>query len=450
MFTLKQKLRLALLNAKATRTPEEQTELDGLFTAAKAANLDPADIAKAYAPDAEEGAGEGAGTTDEELKSLIEAAVAKGIPANSGVDTAALIKEIREAGKSAGLKIEDVEAIMTKHVGGTAIDKNALVAEIKNLMPKQGLTQADLTKALEDFAKSVRTPSKMQHDAGFSPEFPIEHRSGNMSVAQKQLLNICLMNVSDEAKAESMKQNGGRPIAKSMNDGITEEQLVSARRAGDNRLKSIRSSVVYGGKTLTTTGSGSGAELVPTDLSSDLQARMYLESTLAAEMLASEVNMPTQPFEFPMTTSRPNFYLGGEAPALSDLTTSEPGTGRITLDAKKLIGISEYSYEADEDAIIAILPMLQEQLGSGAADAFEGALINGDTTGTHMDSDIHAVTSHSSKMFKGLRKHALAGSLKVSLATGGITADNISAMRKMLKRWGLRPADLMLLVGPNG
>jgi HK97 family phage major capsid protein len=214
-------------------------------------------------------------------------------------------------------------------------------------------------------------------------------------------------------------------------------------------LKRARHSVVYGGKTLTTTGTGTGAELVPSDLSSDLQARMYLESQLAAELLASEIDMPTQPFQFPLTTTRPSFYVGSEAPG-SDPTASDPGTGNITLDAKKLIGMSEYSYEADEDAIIAVLPMIQEQLGAGAGDAFEGALINGDTTATHQDSDIHAVTAHHAKLFKGFRKYALAGNLKVSLATGGISADNIISMRKMLKRWGMRPRDLMLIVGPQG
>ena len=65
-----------------------------------------------------------------------------------------------------------------------------------------------------------------------------------------------------------------------------------------------------------------------------------------------------------MTTTRPNFYLGTEAPAESlphsGLTESTPGTAEITLDAKKLIGLSEYSYEADEDAIIAASLLIHE------------------------------------------------------------------------------------------
>jgi len=184
-------------------------------------------------------------------------------------------------------------------------------------------------------------------------------------------------------------------------------------------------------------------------LASDLQTRMYLESQLAAELMASEVNMPTNPFKFPMTTTRTSFYVGSEAPG-SDPTESTPGTSNITLDAAKLTGMSNYSYEVDEDAIIAVLPMIQDNLASGAADAFEGALINGDTTATHQDSDIHAVTGHASKLFKGLRKLALAGSVTSNLTTGGISADNILAMKKKMKRWGIRPRDLLLIVGPQG
>lgn len=121
------------------------------------------------------------------------------------------------------------------------------------------------------------------------------------------------------------------------------------------------------------------------------------------------------------------------------------------LNAKKLIGRVDYSYEADEDSVIAILPTILQQLGAAAADALEGAIINGDTAGTHQDSDIAGVTNHASKLFDGIRKLTLAQSaLKLSLASGGISAANVGAMRKLLKRWGLNPKDLLLVLGVNG
>lgn len=444
---LKDKLRLALLASKSARSAEETTEYNTLVEAAKAAGLDADIIADEFAPDAEDnqnGSDDAKGVSSDELSELIAKAVSKALPAKSGVDTDALLKEIRE---TKSLKADDVEGLIKKHIGA-GVDHSALVAEVKKLMPEQGITSKELTAALDNFAKSIRTPSKMEFDAS-SAQFPCEHRSGNLSVAQKQLLNVMVMGTSDEAKAATQRLNGGKSLPTSMNDGITAQQLAHAAVAGERAIKSLRESIVYGNgaKALTTTGSGTGLELMPSDLSSDLQMRMYIESMLAAEMLASEIQMPTQPFELPLVTTRPNFYTGSEAPG-SNPTVSDPGTGKIVLDSKKLIGMSEYSYEADEDSIVAILPMIQEQLGAGAADAYEDALINGDTAGTQ---DTGTGATAALKIFNGFRKLALANTAtKRSLATGGISADNIAVMRKALGKFGLRPTDLMLLCGPSG
>jgi HK97 family phage major capsid protein len=437
---LKEKLRLALLAAKSSRSVEETAEYNTLVESAKAAGLDADIVADEFAPDAEEA---GETVSSGELTELIAKAVSKALPANAGVDTEALLSEIRS---SKSLKADDVESLIKKHVGA-GVDHSSLVAEVKKLMPEQGITSKELTAALDNFAKSIRTPSKVEFDAT-SAQFPCEHRSGNMSVAQKQLLNIMVMGTSDEAKASTQRLNGGKSLPSSMNDGITASQLAHAAASGERAIKSLRESILYGNgaKALTTTGSGTGLELMPSDLSADLQMRMFIESMLAAEMLAAEIQMPTQPFELPLITTRPNFYTGTQAPG-SDPTASDPGTGKITLDSKKLIGMSEYSYEADEDSIIAILPMIQEQLGAGAADAYEDALINGDTAGTQ---DTGTGATAALKIFNGFRKLALANTATKKTMTGGITADNISVLRKAMGKFGMRPADLMLLVGPNG
>ena len=438
---LKDKLRLALLAAKsANRSVEETAEYNTLVEGAKAAGLDADLIADEFAPDAEEGE---KSVSSDELSELIARAVTKALPASSGVDTESLLSEIRS---TKALKADDVESLIKKHVGA-GVDHSALVAEVKKLMPEQGITSKELTAALDNFAKSIRTPSKVEFDAS-SAQFPCEHRTGNMSVAQKQLLNVMVMGTSDEAKATTQRLNGGKSLPTHMNDGITNSQLAFAAASGERAIKSLRESIVYGkgAKALTTTGAGTGLELIPSDLSADLQMRMYIESLLAAEMLAAEIAMPTQPFELPLVTTRPTFRIGSEAPG-ADPTASDVGTGKVVLDSKKLIGMSEYSYEADEDSIIAILPMIQEQLAAGAADAYEDALINGDTAGAQ---DTGTVATSVLRAFNGFRKLALANNATKKTMTGGISADNIAAMRKQMGKFGMRPSDLMLLVGPNG
>lgn len=287
---------------------------------------------------------------------------------------------------------------------------------------------------------NVRTESKHIFPTDQHVDIPIEHRGGNMTVAQKQLFNLL---------AKSAPEGVIENVPKSMNDGIDERTLANASQRGAKQLDLLRSSAVYGQKVLTTAGSGTGLELIPTDLASELQMRLYLTSALAAQMVSSEIQMPTDSFTLPLRTTRPTFLTGSENPGTNP-TASDPGTDNITLSAAKLIGITKYSYEADEDAIIAMLPFVTENLASAAGDALEGAIINGDTTATHQDSDIHAVTNHASKLFKGLRKYALAGSTDRSLATGGISEANFLQLKKDMLRWGVQPRDVLCLCGVKG
>jgi len=447
-LTLKEKIRLAQLkSATAELTADEKTELAALEAKAKAADENIDEIVKNFAPDPEEEIPVDA----KALMGMITKAVKDSLPAESGVDTAKLVSEIEAAFKaSKGLTPAEVEAIVVKHAGGTSIDKAALVAAVKEAMGSNDdslVTKAEFKKFLDDFAANMKQERATQFNDGKSAgrELVIEHRSGNMTPWEKQLLNLCLMNVSENAKDATIKAGGTIPT--SLNDGIAEDILKAAAQRGRDRLKSLRQSVVHGGKTLTTTGAGSGLELIPTDLSSQLYERFYLESQLAAEFMSSEIDMPTDPFKFPMTTTRPNYYVGAEAPG-SDPTASNPGTAGITLDAVKLIGMSDYSYEADEDSIIAVLNIIMNGLTEGAASAYESALLEGDTSATHQHSDYHAIAGHHAKMFKGFRKLAIAGGLTKDLSTGNVNWTNIKAMRKLMKKYGVKPRDLMLVAGP--
>jgi HK97 family phage major capsid protein len=450
-FSLKEKLRLALLKSISAEklTDADKLELKGLEAKAIEAKEDVDAIVKAYAPDVEENADDNGDLTSEELAAVITKAVKDGLPADSGVDSKKITDEITAAIKAQhSITPDEVEAIVVKHLGGKGIDKDALVLAIKEATPSNsGITAKQMEKLFDNFTAAIKQPRAMQFNENAKGSLPVEHRGGNLGVAEKQLLNLCMMNVSEAAKESTIKQGG--TIPKHLNDGITDEQLAYAKSCGDNRINSLRRSVIMGGKAITTTGSGSGLELVYTDLSSQLMERLYLNSDLATELMSSEVVMPTDPFKFPMTTTRPTFSVGSEAPG-TDPTASNPGTSAITLDAQKLIGMGDYSYEADEDAVIAVLGMIQDGLSAGAADAFESALIEGDTTGTHQHSDYNSVANHHAKLFKGFRKYALAGSLTQSLSTGNINFANIKAMRKLMKQYGVKPRDLMLIAGPMG
>jgi hypothetical protein len=377
---------------------------------------------QAKANGAAESAGKSAAGSDEglsadETKKLIADGVKAGL-ADQKTVTADQVKSLVDAAV-AGIK------------PGEKLDAKALttdvVEQVKALI-KPGVSAEDVKGIVETAFKAQRAASKMQFEGGNDPEIdtPIAHRSGNLTVAMKQLLNIM--------------------TGKTENDGITETQLSDANRRGERQEKSV---LMNARKAITTTGAGTGLEWMNTSLSSQLLQRMYLESQVAQAFIASEVTMPTNPFNYPLGTTRPTFRLTGEN---ATATASQSGSAGLALNAKKLVGIVDYSYEADEDAIIAILPKTIADLGDAAGEALEDAIINGDTAATHQDSDSHALgATHSGKMFDGIRKLVLAqAALKTSLATGGISAANILVLKKLLGRWGLNPRNLVLIAGVAG
>lgn len=256
-------------------------------------------------------------------------------------------------------------------------------------------------------------------------EVPYALSKGNLPLHMKQLLN-CL-------------------LRRDANHGIQESMIERGKALGDNLFAAIS---IKGAKALTSDTSGSGSDWVPRDLASELYRRLYLESQLLQLLLSQEIAMPTDPFDLPLSTTRPTFYKNNVQNRNAQGST--PGTGKFTLTTSKLMALVQYSYEADEESIIPLLPTLQRLLGEAGAAAQESAIINGDTAAAHQDSDIDEQYGAESA-FNGLRKLALAvNGLKKDLSTGGISRANLISMKKALGKWGRRPQDLIWITGPLG
>jgi HK97 family phage major capsid protein len=99
------------------------------------------------------------------------------------------------------------------------------------------------------------------------------------------------------------------------------------------------------------------------------------------------------------------------------IPTITPGTGNVTLTAKKLGCLTVFSEEVSEDFVIAIIPFLRNKLGNAIASAIERAILDGDTTATHMDNDVTASTD-ARKAWIGLRKDAIASAATYDFRDG--------------------------------
>lgn len=402
-----QKNRLAELQGKSELTDVESaelTELTALENDAKGSEQLPVEEAQVVEEEA---------LTEGEAKALVTESVKE---ANEEIKEA--VKEVAEKAVS----VDDIADEVSKRVSEESA-KTLTADKVEEIVTKAlgeqkaGLDEESVKNLITSTISNIQGESKMKHDAADTAKvsIPLGDRKGNLPVHQKQLLNIMSGKAQDEDIPESI--------------------LHDAKSAGDRRVDDIRS----GRKDLTSVGAGVGAELTPTDLSSTLQERLYLESAVAAAFASQEIQMPSDPFKLPVSTVRPAFTIKADNTAPDADETQR--TAEVTLDAEKLISYVQYSYELDEDAIVAVLPMITNQLAGAAAEAFENNLINGQQSGVYDNGEATA-----NWIFDGFRKLAAAGSLQYDTG-GAVELADIVGARKVMGKYGMRPSETIIITG---
>ena len=197
------------------------------------------------------------------------------------------------------------------------------------------------------------------------------------------------------------------------------------------RLKAFGSTVV-----------GQGDEWVPTAIASSYIEEFHLEHKLAG--LFKTIPMASNPFQLPVQTDSKKARLVAEGVAATDTTFSSE---KLNFDAKKFFEYYNLPEELSEDSAPAILELARREVVAAQIRGIESAIINGDLTATHMDSDTTGIMAE--KGFKGLRKYALAASSTVSFGGGAVTKDGLNAMRKAMGRYGVNPRSLAWIFGPS-
>ena len=413
--------RLEELRAKSELTAEENVELVELV----ALEAD----AKGNEPVEDSDATEDNALTENEAKALVVDAVTEGnadlqkaVDSLKNADTAEIAEAVAEKAKST--EDELVEKISEKvaEANSKTLTAEKVQAIVEKAVAKsdEGLTEESVKTLIETSIANIQGETKMKEDTSDASliTIPVGDSKGNLPVHQKQLLNTL--------------------TGKAQDADIPESLLASASAKGSQIASRVQQGYKAG------LDSSSNSEIVDTDLSSNLLVRLYGESQLVQALAGQEIQMPTNPFKLPVATSRPTFAPTAE---LASPDSSAQGTSNVTLDAEKLVGYVEYSYEVDEDAIVAILPMVEQQLASAAASALEDQLINGAESGI-IDNGVAASTF----IFDGFRKMTYSGNahLTVDIGAGGLSAANLTVLRKAMKQYGMRPEELVLICGYEG
>lgn len=157
--------------------------------------------------------------------------------------------------------------------------------------------------------------------------------------------------------------------------------------------------------------------------------------------LFTAITMTASTMYIPKVTGDANvYYISTEATAPT--VESKPtfaAAGSVALEAKKLMAYATISNEADEDAKIAMMPIIKESFAASIAKAEEEAMIVGNYVA-------FAGAQDRRKAFNGLLKLANAAGQTESYATSLIAT--IETARRKLGVHGRDVKKLVLLVNP--
>lgn len=195
--------------------------------------------------------------------------------------------------------------------------------------------------------------------------------------------------------------------------------------------------------------SGEGAEWVPTGVGGAMHERVRAVGKVSA--LFSRVQMPQGLWKWPLEGSDSVAYRVAEptSDTATKVTVSNAGTAGVTFDAEILGARVLFSRSLDQDSAMAIVPFVRNKIVRAFADAEEKAILDGDTDGTHMDSDVHALGSSDARWaWDGLRKRGLANGATADASNGELTSTRLGAVRAAMGRYGLVPDRLAVIVGP--
>lgn len=147
---------------------------------------------------------------------------------------------------------------------------------------------------------------------------------------------------------------------------ISFEKMETLRPASDDLNEVV--------KIMTSTVLGSGGELVPENLAGEIWEDMYLASRVFADL--PEQPMTSDPMDISLLGGM-TFKKGTQGTAS---TTQNVATSGMQLKTTELLADVEWSYNLDEDSIIAMMPVLRQVAARDGAAAMDAFALNADAT----------------------------------------------------------------------
>ena len=244
---------------------------------------------------------------------------------------------------------------------------------------------------------------------------------------------------------------------------IAERGGVDGRRPVDPRIAAEWRSNLEGaradlyesiGRALDASTAGAGDELTFTGETSEMWRDVHLATSVVS--LFGSIMMPTDPFRIPYDFGDVSWYRGTSNLAVS---SSTPGTGRQTLTSAELAAMIGWSYDLDEDAVIAVLPELRATLVRNAAEVLDDVVLNGDTSDDATNINADGATADSLAGSAGLDHYLVFdGLIHIPLVDNtnqgndhgaAVSDDMFNEVRGKLGKYGVRPSECAFVMDMN-
>lgn len=258
-------------------------------------------------------------------------------------------------------EMQEIQDLVKEHMENgdeATIDKDALVAE--------------LTKAVNE---KVETEVKEQMDKQ-PVRRPAEHDNGHYVVDHEALGkdNRYARQVKDFQR-DGYHSNWVGQKTTPFDLWLAEKVMKGAHGLFPDRVSAPSDDLSKAVKALTSTGSATGDELVPTEMAPMLWEDFFLASRIVSSLMT--IPMPTNPFDIPLGLGDVTWRKGTENIAV---TASDPATAKSTLTATEQVAEFNWSYTLNEDAIVAMAPALRSRLAISGAEQIDKFALNADST----------------------------------------------------------------------
>lgn len=229
---------------------------------------------------------------------------------------------------------------------------------------------------------------------------------------------------------------------------LAEKVIDQARRAFPEKVQTgpsddLRAAV----KALTSTGSGTGDEYVPTGMDGMLWEDMFLSAIVLGAIMT--VDMPTDPFDLPVGSGSLTWRKGTQNTAT---TANDPTTAKSTLTSTELLTEQAWSYTYDEDAVIAGMPLVRALVTRTGGEQMDSFLINADSTNAATgninldDADPADDSYYLSDGQDGLRHlHLVDNTAMTTDCAGALTDTKITGILALMGKYAANPARLAIV-----